>query len=102
MVLVVFRFHVNPQADVEELGALTQEMGTLASEIPGFGGVKDFAAKDGEVVVIAEFDSLDSVDVWKAHPDHVAVQERGRREFFADYRIHVCESIRTSKFVADQ
>lgn len=101
MVIVVFRFHANPQADLEELGALTQEMVALASEIPGFGGVKDFAAGDGEVVVIAEFDSLASVDVWKAHPDHVAAQERGRQEFFADYRIQVCDLIRTAEFSAE-
>lgn len=101
MVMVVFRFHAHPQADLEELGALTQEMVGHVSEMPGFGGIKDFASEDGEVVVIAEFDSLDSVDAWKAHPDHMAAQRRGRQEFFADYQIQVCELIRSNEFVAD-
>ncbi len=100
MVVVVFRFHVKPQANLEELGALNEKMGALVGEMPGFLGVKDFSAQDGEVVVIAEFDSLESVDTWKAHPEHVAAQGRGRAEFFADYRIQVCNLIRISEFTA--
>ena len=100
MVIVVFRFHVNPKADPEELGALTEKMGGLVGAMPGFIGMKDFAAQDGEVVVIAEFDSIETVDEWKAHPEHVAAQKRGREEFFADYRIQVCSLIRKGEFSA--
>ena len=98
MIIVVFRFHVKPEANLEELDALNQKMGTLVSEMPGFLSVKDFSAQDGEVLVIAEFDSLESVEAWKAHHEHVVAQHRGRQEFFADYRIHVCSLIRTSEF----
>ena len=101
MVVVVFRFHVNPQANLEELGVLIQKMGALVSEMPGFLAVKDFSAQDGEVVVIAEFDSLESIDAWKAHPEHVIAQRRGREQFFADYRIQVCNLIRTLEFTAE-
>ena len=100
MVIVVFRFHAKPQANLEELGALSQKMGALVSQVPGFLAVKDFSAQDGEVVAIAEFDSLESVDAWKAHPEHLTAQQRGREEFFADYRIQVCNLIRTLEFTA--
>jgi heme-degrading monooxygenase HmoA len=53
------------------------------------------------VVVIAEFDSLESVDAWKAHPEHLVAQQRGREEFFADYHIQVCNVLRTADFTAD-
>ena len=96
MVVVVFRFRMNPQASIEELGALSERMKALVAEIPGFLSVKDFAAEDGEMVAIAEFESLDSVDTWKNHPEHVAAQKRGRGEFFEDYRLQVCSLVRSS------
>ena len=101
MVIVVFRTHVKPQADLEKLNALNQKMVALVSKMPGFLSIKDFSAQDGEFLVIAEFDSLESVDAWKAHPEHLVAQQRGREEFFADYRIQVCNLIRTSDFTAN-
>src|SRR5262245_41538292 len=101
MVIVVFRTHVKPQADLEQLNALNQRLVTLVSKMPGFFSMKDFSAQDGEFLVIAEFDSLESVDAWKAHPEHLVAQQRGREEFFADYRIQVCNVIRTSDFSAE-
>ena len=100
MVVVVFRFHPHPDADLEEMGALTENMAKLVGAMSGFLGLKDYAAQDGEVVVVAEFDSIEAVDEWKAHPDHVVAQRRGREEFFADYRIQVCDVIRTREFTA--
>ncbi len=100
MVIVVFRFHAKPEANLEDMGALIAEMVALASKVPGFIAVKDFAAQDGEAVAIAEFESLESVDAWKAHPEHVAAQRRGREEFFADYHIQVCSLIRTTESAA--
>jgi heme-degrading monooxygenase HmoA len=100
MVIVVFRTHVKPQADLAKLNALNQEMGALVSTMPGFVSLKDFSAPDGEFLVLAEFESLDSVDAWKAHPEHLVAQRRGREEFFADYHIQVCNVLRTADFTA--
>ena len=101
MVIVVFRTHVKPQADLEQLNALNQSMVALVSKMPGFLSLKDFSASDGEFLVLAEFDSIESVDAWKAHLEHRAAQRRGREDFFADYRIQVCNVIRTSGFTAE-
>ena len=100
MIVVIFRFRVKPNANLEELGALSEEMGRLVSKVPGFIGVKDFAAQDGEVAVIAEFDSLESVDAWKVHPEHVVAQGRGRDEFLEEYQVQVCSLIRTTESAA--
>ncbi len=97
MVIVVFRFHAKPEANLEELGGLAARMAGLVSETPGFVSVKDFSSQDGESVVVAEFESLEAVDAWKAHPEHVAAQRRGREEFFSDYRVQVCSLIRTTE-----
>jgi heme-degrading monooxygenase HmoA len=100
MVIVVFRTHVKPQADLAKLHALHQQMVALVSQRPGFVSLKDFSAQDGELLVLAAFDSLASVDAWKAHPEHLAAQRRGREEFFADYHIQVCNVIPTADFTA--
>jgi heme-degrading monooxygenase HmoA len=100
MVIVVFRTHVKSQADLDKLNTLNQQMVARVSQMPGFLSMKDFSAQDGEFLVLAEFASLESVDAWKAHPEHLVAQRRGREEFFADYRIQVCHVIRTSDFTA--
>ena len=101
MIIVVFRTHVKPGADLEELQTLFKQMLALVSEMPGFLSIKDFSAQDGESLALVEFDSLASVDAWKEHPEHLLAQRRGRDEFFTDYRIQVCHLIRTSEFTAD-
>ncbi|MFK2821444.1 antibiotic biosynthesis monooxygenase family protein [Malaciobacter sp. WC5094] len=98
MIIVVFRFHLMPNADLEKFATLSEKMGKIVSKMPGFLGVKDFSAQDGEIVVIAEFDSLESVDEWKSHPQHQAVQKLGKEKFFADYQIQVCDLIRSQEF----
>ncbi len=98
MIVVIFRIHVNPEADLEALGAVSQEMVALFSEMPGFVSVKDYSAEDGEMLVFAEFDSLEAVEAWKAHPEHLIAQRRAREEFFADYRIQVCSIVRANEW----
>jgi len=98
MIVVVFRIHVNPQANLEEFGAVFQKMVALFGEMPGCVSVKDYSAQDGEMLVLAEFDSLEAVDAWKAHPDHLVAQQRGQEEFLADYQIQICSLVRTNEW----
>jgi len=58
--------------------------------MPGFISYKDFATDDGEFLSLVEFADEASVAAWGRHPEHLAVQERGRREFMSAYRILVC------------
>jgi len=101
MVIVVFRANVKLQADATKLQTLFEKMVALVSKMPGFLSIKDFSAQDGETLALVEFDSLASVDAWKVHPEHLVAQRRGREEFFADYRIQVCNLIRTNEFKAE-
>lgn len=98
MVLVVFRSRLQKNANVEELTVLTERMYKLVSAMPGFRGIKDFQAEDGETVSIAEFDSLEAVTAWREHPEHRSAQERGRREFFREYSVQVCTTVRETNF----
>ena len=46
------------------------------------------------------FDTEAHLKAWAEHPDHRAAQERGRHEFFDEYRIDVCEPTRAYAFDA--
>lgn len=93
MIVVVFRARLRPDADLAALGPLYEEMYGHISQIPGFLGVKDFTAGDGEAVTIVEFESLASLELWKNHPDHLRAKERGRNEFFSEHSIQICEQL---------
>jgi heme-degrading monooxygenase HmoA len=98
MVVVIFRSRLREDANLEELAALYERMYVLVSAMPGFIGVKDFQASDGEAVSIAEFDTLEHMTAWREHPEHKAAQERGRQEFFKEYSTQVCTIVRDSYF----
>jgi len=98
MVIVVFRSRLRPDADHRELERLGQRMFAIASSMPGYVSYKDFAAGDGENVSIVEFESLETLAAWRDHPEHKAVQQRSRLEFFDEFCVQVCTQMRESRF----
>ena len=98
MYVVIFRSRLRPDADLAALEADGLRMYALVSEMPGFISYKDFAAADGENVSIVEFADEASLKNWREHPEHRAVQERGRREYMSEYRIQVCALSRNYAF----
>ncbi|WP_341679087.1 antibiotic biosynthesis monooxygenase [Niveibacterium sp. SC-1] len=98
MLVVVFRSRLRADADMQALEAAGLRMYQLASAMPGFVSYKDFASQDGEFVSIVEFEDEATLAAWRNHPEHMAIQERGRREFMSDYRIQVCTPLRDYAF----
>jgi len=98
MVVVVFRSRLREGVDLTRLSAVGARMYELASSMPGFLSYKDFVAEDGESVSIVEFEDDASVLAWHAHPEHRAVQELARAEYFAAYHVQVCAPIRERRF----
>ena len=100
MVVIVFRSRLRAGVDFEELARLGSRMYELASAMPGFRSYKDFAAEDGENVSIVEFDSIETLEAWRTHPEHRTVQQRGREALMSEYHIQVCETVRDYGFSA--
>lgn len=98
--VVVFRSHLRPEA-AEAYSPTAEAMERLARAQPGFLEVKTFTAPDGERVTLASFESDRAVRAWGAHPEHRAAQARGRAEFYASYRLEVCELVRRSDFTRE-
>jgi len=54
-----------------------------------------FSADDGERVTIVEFEDEQSHQAWATQHEHVAAKILGRKSFFSEYHIQVCEVNKT-------
>jgi heme-degrading monooxygenase HmoA len=95
-IVVVFRNRLRPEAE-EAYRAYAPHIAALAQEQPGLLSFKTFIASDGERVTIAEFESDDAVKAWRDHTTHREAQERGKSEFYHEYRLQVCAVLRESQ-----
>ena len=96
-VLVVFRNRLRSES-ADDYAAEAATIGALAATQPGIISVKTFAAVDGERVTLAEFDSEEAVAAWRSHPRHREAQQKGRSDFYAEYRLQVCDVLRERRF----
>src|SRR5215813_7069188 len=97
MIVTVFRSRLRPGLR-DEYVALVTRMAELAATMPGYISHKGFFADDGERVTIVEFESEEAQRAWRMHPEHVAAQVKGRKEFYEEYRIQVCVLQRESVY----
>lgn len=95
-ILTVFRNRLRDEVDGYD--ATAADMLAAASTMPGFLSFKQFAADDGERLSVIEFDSLEHQEAWRNHPDHRVAQHRGRAEWYAEYRIQVCQVLSERSF----
>jgi len=98
MPIVLFRSRVRDDADMAALQAVGTRMDELVRTMPGFVSYRDYSAADGEVLTVVEFRDEASMKAWREHPEHRAAQQRGRDEFFSEYRIQVCDLQREYAF----
>lgn len=89
MVLTVFRNRLRPEA-LQDYLQWAARISELAKRMPGYISHKGFVAEDGERVTIVEFESEEAQRAWRMHPEHVAAQNKGRQEFYAEYRLQIC------------
>jgi heme-degrading monooxygenase HmoA len=94
MVIVLVRTKLRDDADRVAYDALNEDMYRLVQSMPGFIGAAGYTSPDGEDVGVIRFASLEALAAWRDHPEHVAVQLRGRAEFYAAYTIEVCQVVR--------
>ena len=95
--VTIFRSRLRPEA-VESYRPVAEHTEELARSMPGFTEIKTFTADDGERVSLVTFASAEEHEAWRVHPEHRAVQRRGREEFYQDYCIEVCQVISERSF----
>ena len=80
MFLVVFRNRTRDDIDVDSYFHDTIEIEALAAAQPGFRSFRSFAADDGEVLTLSEWDSAAHAHAWARHAGNAAFQRRGVAE----------------------
>jgi heme-degrading monooxygenase HmoA len=95
-IVTVFRSRLREEHDGYDETADAME--AAARAMAGFVDFKSFAADDGERVSIAVFASLESHNAWRDDVEHRAAQRRGQQEWYAEYRIQVCELLSERTF----
>ena len=93
MIVTVFRSRVKTEVQQEYM-QWAGRMNALAKEMPGYISHKGFVAEDGEKVTIVEFESVEAQRAWSLHPEHVDAKKKGRKDFYVEYRVQVCEVLR--------
>jgi heme-degrading monooxygenase HmoA len=101
MVIVLIRTKLRDDCDHRAYEALNAQMYEIVSKMPGFLGANGYASADGDEVGMIRFDSLDALRAWREHPEHLVTQARGKSEFYASYRIEVCEVVRAYDFTSE-
>ena len=97
MVITIFRSRLRPEHQ-EEYAQWATRIHDIAVHMPGFISIKTFTAEDGERVSLVEFESEEAMQVWREQADHRQAQEFGRKLFYSEYHIQVCQIIRDYSF----
>ena len=98
MFLVVFRNRKRADIDRAAYEADAEAMQALAEQRPGYLSFKSYAADDGEVVAISEWQDEASALGWRRVAEHQAGQERGRNEYYAEYTLFTCDNPRIHRY----
>ena len=102
MFLAVFRNRKRADIDAATYAADAARMEALARSQPGFLSFKTYQAEDGEVVAISEWASEAAVHAWGRHPEHAAIQQRGRDSYYEEYTLFSCAEPRVRRFERTQ
>ena len=98
MHLIVFRNRKRPDMDAAAYQADSERMEEAARAQPGFVSFKSYAADDGEVIAVSEWESEEAARAWGRNPDHATVQGRGRSDYYAEYTLFSCPEPRIHRF----
>ena len=99
MVITIFRSRLKPEG-TEAYYELAPKMGELAKTMPGYISHKVFIAEDGERLTLVEFENEEAQRNWRMNATHVEAQKKGRKDFYAEYKLQICNVVRETAFTA--
>lgn len=101
MIVTIFRSRLRPEA-VEEYTEWATRMSELARSMPGYVSHKVFTAEDGERVTVVEFEDEEAQRNWAVNAEHLHAKSKGKKSFYAEYKIQVCTVVRAAEFAAKE
>jgi len=70
-------------------GEMAERMAQLAAEQSGFLGME--SAREGLGITVSYWDSLESIQRWKANAEHRDAQSLGHRLWYSDFRVRIAK-----------
>jgi heme-degrading monooxygenase HmoA len=99
MVVILFELKKRPEADVPEYRAMLARMEEIVTAMPGYISSEDFVSEDGaRDLSIVRFESLEALEAWRIHPEHLEAQRLARQIYFESYHIQVLTTVREYDF----
>ena len=77
--------------DAQGYAQAAEAMDALAAQHPGSCGVDGVRGADGFGITVSWWADEASALAWRAHPEHAAIRERGRAEWYSRYEVAVAE-----------
>jgi len=66
-----------------------KRMEELSSQYPGFLGLE--SARSGLGITVCYWNSLEAIQNWKKNTEHMMAQQKGKAEWYSNYRIRICK-----------
>ena len=83
-----FRARKRAGFDAEAYAADSARMLALARTQKGFIAYRRYVADDGEGLSISEWETEDDARAWARHPEHAAIQARGKADYYESYVVY--------------
>ena len=94
MIVVLFGSANRGDVDVEAHRATSERMAEIVSSIPGFISFNSYTSEADDEMAVVRFDSLEALDAWRNHPEHLEAQEKDRSLWSERYWIQVSSVVR--------
>ncbi|MEC1472748.1 antibiotic biosynthesis monooxygenase [Bacillus haynesii] len=63
----------------------------LAAAQPGFLGAESARDINGKGITVSYWESLEAIEKWKFHSEHLQAKEKGRTEWYSDFAVRVAK-----------
>ena len=84
--------------DAQGYERAAETMVAEASRQPGYLGIDSVRDAAGEGITISYWESEGHALAWRAHADHSAIRDQGRRDWYDDYEVIVADVTRSYRW----
>jgi len=75
--------------DVKGYTEMAEQMETLAKDQKGFISID--SARNAIGITVSYWKSLEAIQQWKQHTDHLVAQQKGIKNWYAYYNVKICK-----------
>lgn len=87
--------------DPEGYETAAARMVELAQRQPGYLGMESVRGSDGLGITVSYWESLDAIEQWRRHVEHLEAQALGRSRWYASFQLRICRVERAYGFTAE-